>query len=157
MPAELKFNYLTDGAFVEWKIYMEALLTRKQLLPVVDGTKRHPGEWRNKKSPRFLLKAGWSLHQNYFTCFPFPTCSLQQSRPSYYLEQLIEYSLTTWTLNYTYPSLLFPPSLLRKDWDYVLIHLLSLPHYIFTWTSHHDHHWWQYDTCPYCWTSSFIW
>ena len=43
MPAESKFDNLTDGTFVEWKIYMEALLTRKQLLPVVDRTERHPG------------------------------------------------------------------------------------------------------------------
>ena len=52
MPAESKFDNLTDGTFVEWKIYMEALLTRKQLLPVVDGTERHPGGNEGTKKVR---------------------------------------------------------------------------------------------------------
>ena len=43
MPAESKFDNLTNGNYVEWKIYMEALLVRKNLLEVVNGTKRHPG------------------------------------------------------------------------------------------------------------------
>ena len=42
MP-ELKFDKLTDGNYLEWKIYMEALLTRKSLFNVVDGSERHPG------------------------------------------------------------------------------------------------------------------
>lgn len=44
MPAaEPKFELLTDGNFPEWKMYMEALLLRKGLLAVVEGTERHPG------------------------------------------------------------------------------------------------------------------
>ena len=43
MPAESKFDNLNDGNYIEWKIYMEALLVRKNLLEVVDGTERHPG------------------------------------------------------------------------------------------------------------------
>lgn len=41
-PTE-NFDKLTDGNYFEWKIYMEALLIRKDLLDYVDGTKRHPG------------------------------------------------------------------------------------------------------------------
>src|SRR6266576_3566070 len=43
MPAESKFDNLTNGNYIEWKIYMEALLVRKNLLEVVNGTERHPG------------------------------------------------------------------------------------------------------------------
>ena len=43
MPAETNLDKLTDGNFHEWKIYMQALLTRKDLLDYVDGTQRHPG------------------------------------------------------------------------------------------------------------------
>ena len=43
MPAEMNFDKLTDGNFHEWKIYMQALLNRKDLLEYVDGTQRHPG------------------------------------------------------------------------------------------------------------------
>ena len=38
MPAKPKFNNLADGNYMEWKIYMEALLVRKNLLSVIDGT-----------------------------------------------------------------------------------------------------------------------
>jgi hypothetical protein len=43
MPRKLKFDKLTNVNYHKWKIYMEALLTHKQLLDVVDGTMRHPG------------------------------------------------------------------------------------------------------------------
>jgi hypothetical protein len=52
MPAETNFDKLTDGNFHEWKIYMEALLTRKDLLDYVDGTKRHPGGLEGSKKVR---------------------------------------------------------------------------------------------------------
>jgi len=51
MPTETNFDKLTDGNFHEWKIYMEALLTRKDLLDYVNGTKRHP---RGLKAQRRL-------------------------------------------------------------------------------------------------------
>ena len=50
MPTKLKFDNLTDGNYMEWKIYMEALLVRKNLLSVVDGTERHPGGKEGTKS-----------------------------------------------------------------------------------------------------------
>ena len=51
MPTE-NFDKLTDGNFHEWKIYIEALLTRKGLLGYVDGTKRHPGGTEGSKKVR---------------------------------------------------------------------------------------------------------
>jgi hypothetical protein len=56
MPTEI-FDKLTDGNFHEWKIYMEALLTRKDLLDYVDGTQRHPGGTEgSKKVKEFYRK-----------------------------------------------------------------------------------------------------
>ena len=52
MPAETNFDKLTDGNFHEWKIYMQALLTRKDLLDYVDGTQRHPGGTESSKKVR---------------------------------------------------------------------------------------------------------
>jgi hypothetical protein len=50
MPAaKTNFDKLTDGNYHEWKIYMEALLTRKDQLDYVDGTKRHPGGTEGSK------------------------------------------------------------------------------------------------------------
>lgn len=50
MPNETSnFDKLTDGNFHEWKIYMEAMLTRKDLLDYVDGSKRHPGGTEGSK------------------------------------------------------------------------------------------------------------
>ena len=57
MPTETNFDKLTDGNFHEWKIYMEALLTRKNLLDYVDGTERHPGGTEgSKKVKEFYRK-----------------------------------------------------------------------------------------------------
>ena len=57
MPTETNFDKLTDGNFHEWKIYMEALLTRKGLLEYVDGTERHPrGTESSKKVKEFYRK-----------------------------------------------------------------------------------------------------
>ena len=50
MPAEPKFDNLADGNYMEWKIYMEALLVRKNLLSVVNGTERHPRGKEGMKS-----------------------------------------------------------------------------------------------------------
>ena len=56
MPTET-FDKLTDGNFHEWKIYMEALLTRKNLLDYVNGTERHPGGTEgSKKVKEFYRK-----------------------------------------------------------------------------------------------------
>ena len=52
MPAETNFDKLTDGNFHKWKIYMQALLTRKDLLEYVDGTQRHPGGTESSKKVR---------------------------------------------------------------------------------------------------------
>jgi len=43
MPDVTRFDKLTDGNYFEWKIYMEALLTKKGLLGIVKGTDGHPG------------------------------------------------------------------------------------------------------------------
>ena len=57
MPTETNFDKLTDGNFHEWKIYMEALLTRKGLLDYVNGTERHPrGTEGSKKVKEFYHK-----------------------------------------------------------------------------------------------------
>ena len=50
MPAEPKFDNLADGNYMEWKIYMEALLVRKNLLSVVNGNERHPWGKEGTKS-----------------------------------------------------------------------------------------------------------
>ena len=52
MPAETNFDKLTDGNFHKWKIYMQALLMRKDLLEYVDGTQRHPGGTESSKKVR---------------------------------------------------------------------------------------------------------
>jgi hypothetical protein len=49
MLAETNFDKLTDGNYYEWRIYTEALLTRKGLLDYVDGTERHPGGTEGSK------------------------------------------------------------------------------------------------------------
>ncbi|KAF8965571.1 hypothetical protein BDZ97DRAFT_1647418, partial [Flammula alnicola] len=50
MPAtETSFDKLNDSNFYEWRIYMEALLTRKGLLEVVNGSQRHPGGTEGSK------------------------------------------------------------------------------------------------------------
>ena len=54
MPAEMNFDKLTDENFHEWKIYMQALLNRKDLLEYIDGTQRHPGGTESLKKVRFL-------------------------------------------------------------------------------------------------------
>ena len=57
MPTKTNFDKLTDGNFHEWKIYMEALLMRKNLLDYVDGTERHPrGTEGSKKVKEFYRK-----------------------------------------------------------------------------------------------------
>ena len=57
MPTKTNFDKLTDGNFHEWKIYMEALLTRKNFLDYVDGTERHPrGTEGSKKVKEFYRK-----------------------------------------------------------------------------------------------------
>ena len=57
MPAENQFDKLTDGNYFEWKIYMEALLICKNLLEVVNRTKRHPGGTEgSKKVQEFYRK-----------------------------------------------------------------------------------------------------
>ena len=50
MPTEPKFDNLTEGNYMEWKIYMEALLVRKNLLSVINGTERHPRGKEGMKS-----------------------------------------------------------------------------------------------------------
>ena len=52
MPTETNFDKLTDGNFHDWKIYMEALLTRKDLFDYVNGTLRHPGGTESSKKVR---------------------------------------------------------------------------------------------------------
>ncbi|KXN91524.1 hypothetical protein AN958_12766 [Leucoagaricus sp. SymC.cos] len=41
MP-KLSFDNLTDGNYHDWRIYMEAVLVKKKLWPVVSGLERHP-------------------------------------------------------------------------------------------------------------------
>jgi hypothetical protein len=44
MPAKTtKFDPLNDENYHDWKTYMEAILVRKGLWPVVIGLERHPG------------------------------------------------------------------------------------------------------------------
>ena len=50
MPTKPKFDNLADGNYMEWKIYMETLLVRKNLLSVINGTERHPGGKEGTKS-----------------------------------------------------------------------------------------------------------
>ena len=57
MPTKSKFDNLTNGNYLKWKIYMEALLVRKNLLEVVNGTERHPeGNEGTKKVKDFYRK-----------------------------------------------------------------------------------------------------
>jgi hypothetical protein len=56
MPEDSKFDKLTDGNYYEWKVYMEALLTRKQLLEYVDGTTRHPGGTEGSQKVRAFYR-----------------------------------------------------------------------------------------------------
>ena len=62
MPAELKFDSLTDGNYMEWKIYMEALLVRKNLLSVIDGNERHPGGKEGTKSIKDFYRKQAEAH-----------------------------------------------------------------------------------------------
>jgi hypothetical protein len=44
MPAKTtKFDCLNDENYHNWKTYIEAILVRKGLWPVVIGLERHPG------------------------------------------------------------------------------------------------------------------
>ena len=50
------FEKLTDGNYFEWKVYMFALLVRKELMDYVDGTAEQPGENETKKFKEFIRK-----------------------------------------------------------------------------------------------------
>ncbi|PPQ90141.1 hypothetical protein CVT25_012310 [Psilocybe cyanescens] len=56
MPSETTFDKLPDGNYFEWKIYMEALLTRKGLLDYVDGTAEHPGGTEQTKKVKDFMR-----------------------------------------------------------------------------------------------------
>ena len=43
MPSDQSFEKLTDGNYVEWKMYIDAKFVKKDLKAVVDGLERHPG------------------------------------------------------------------------------------------------------------------
>ncbi|PPQ93635.1 hypothetical protein CVT25_000821 [Psilocybe cyanescens] len=68
MPSETTFNKLTDGNYFEWKIYMEALLTRKGLLDYVDGTAEHPGGTEQTKKVKDFM------HKQSETCAELILC-----------------------------------------------------------------------------------
>ena len=62
MPAEPKFDNLADGNYMEWKIYMEALLVRKNLLSVIDGTERHSRGKEGTKSIKDFYRKQAKAH-----------------------------------------------------------------------------------------------
>ena len=62
MLSESKFDKLTNVNYHEWKIYMEALLTRKQLLEYVDGTMRHPGGNEGSQKVRIFYRKQAEAH-----------------------------------------------------------------------------------------------
>ncbi|KAJ3562429.1 hypothetical protein NP233_g9578 [Leucocoprinus birnbaumii] len=67
MP-ELTFANLNDENYHDWKIYMEAVLVKKKVWPVVSGLERHPGgtegtkKVRDFRAKQYLARAEIILH-----------------------------------------------------------------------------------------------
>ena len=157
MPSKLKFDKLTNVNYHKWKIYMEALLTHKQLLGVVDGTTRHPGGNEGSQKVRTFYKTSWGIFRNHSPCFTFPTCPLPWSWSYEHMEHLINHSCFLWPFYHHCTLLLLPLPSSQLLWNHVHLHCTCVPSCISSQWGKCADFWWQFNFGHHIWTSPFLW